>query len=473
VSDDRGVSDAYPVKTMILIVDDNPATCLTLKKLLDDPAYRLVFAQHGEEALSKAVRLRPDLVLLDTLMPGMDGCEVCRRLRRHPELSEVPIIMMTPPNDQRVRLRCIEAGADEFVTKPIDLAELRARVRMASRLNRYRRLLAERARFERLITLSPDGIVIVDAEGIIRLANVAFARMVGAGAREDVVGQKFLAFVHREGVETFARELIGLLADPHGVTRFEVEMVRGQGALVPVEINAGHFLWDGRPTVQIIARDITERRQAAERLRRAHVELRQAYDATIEGWSRALELRDRETEGHTQRVTELTVRLARAMGIEGEALVHIRRGALLHDIGKMGIPDHILRKPGPLTEEEQELMKKHTTYAYEMLSPIEYLRPALDIPYCHHEWWDGTGYPRGLKGEEIPLAARIFAVVDVWDALCSDRPYRRGLPPHEALAYIRRQAGTQLDPRVVEAFVELIAEELPLDPWERSRPPTG
>lgn len=191
-------------------------------------------------------------------------------------------------------------------------------------------------------------------------------------------------------------------------------------------------------------------------LERSNINLRQAYDATIEGWSRALDLRDKETEGHTQRVTELTVTLAREMGMSQEELVHIRRGALLHDMGKMGIPDSVLLKPGPLTEEEWAIMRKHPQYAFEMLSPIEYLRPALDIPYCHHERWDGTGYPRGLKGEQIPLAARIFAVVDVWDALTSDRPYRPAWSKERALTYIKEQADKQFDPRVVEVFLRKV-----------------
>jgi PAS domain S-box-containing protein len=193
-----------------------------------------------------------------------------------------------------------------------------------------------------------------------------------------------------------------------------------------------------------------------EGLQHANLELVLAYDATIEGWSRALDLRDKETEGHTQRVTELTLQLARAMGAFGEAaLVHIRRGALLHDIGKMGIPDGILLKAGPLTAEEWAIMRKHPQYAYDMLSPISYLRPALDIPYCHHEKWDGTGYPHGLKGEQIPLAARVFAMVDVWDALRSDRPYRQSWPEAQVLEYIKAQAGKHFDPKVVEAFLRL------------------
>ena len=190
-------------------------------------------------------------------------------------------------------------------------------------------------------------------------------------------------------------------------------------------------------------------------LQDANEELERAYQATLEGWVRALDLRDKETEGHTQRVTILTGRLARMLGVQGDDLVHITRGALLHDIGKMGIPDGILLKPGKLTEEERALIQKHPVYAYEMLHPIEFLHPAMDIPYCHHEKWDGTGYPRGLKGEQIPFAARIFPIVDVWDALISDRPYRKGLPREEVLQRLQADSGRHFDPQVVDAFIEM------------------
>jgi len=196
-----------------------------------------------------------------------------------------------------------------------------------------------------------------------------------------------------------------------------------------------------------------------EDLQRSNLELSLAYDRTIEGWSRALDLRDKETEGHTQRVTEMTMRVARLAGISEAELVHVRRGALLHDIGKMGIADAILLKPGPLTDDEWVVMRQHPVFAVELLSPIEYLRPALDIPYCHHEKWDGSGYPRGLKGEQIPLASRLFSVVDVWDALRSDRPYRAGWRDEEVREYIRAQAGSGLDPKAVELFLRLLADE--------------
>ncbi len=192
-------------------------------------------------------------------------------------------------------------------------------------------------------------------------------------------------------------------------------------------------------------------------LQHSNVELTLAYDATIEGWSHALDLRDKETEGHTQRVTEMAMQLARTMGIGMSDLVHMRRGGLLHDIGKMGIPDKILLKADKLTEEEWAIMMKHPAYANEMLSPIQFLRPALDIPYCHHEKWDGSGYPRGLKGEEIPLAARVFAIADVYDALTSDRPYRKAWTKEKSLEHIKAGSGSHFDPAVVEVFLRMQA----------------
>jgi len=193
-----------------------------------------------------------------------------------------------------------------------------------------------------------------------------------------------------------------------------------------------------------------------DNLQRANMEMAIAYEATIEGWSRALDMRENEAEGHAQKLADLTMTLARMVGVRDSELQHIRRGALLHDIGRMGISDRILLKKSKLTKKETEEVQRHPTLAYQMLQPIQYLRLAIDIPYCHHEKWDGTGYPRKLKGEEIPLAARIFAVVDVWDALTSPRPYREAWTKKKALAYIEEQSGKHFDPHVVRAFLRLM-----------------
>lgn len=199
-----------------------------------------------------------------------------------------------------------------------------------------------------------------------------------------------------------------------------------------------------------------ENAQLVAELERKNLELLLAYDQTIEGWAQALDLRDKETEGHSRRVTEMAVKLCQALGLSSERLVDVRRGALLHDIGKMGIPDAVLLKPGPLTDEEWVWMKKHPGYAVNLLSPIKFLRPALDIPQHHHEKWDGSGYPLGLTGEAIPLTARAFAVVDVYDALTSDRPYRAAWTRERALEHLQREAGTHFDPVVVQTFLNLL-----------------
>ncbi len=199
--------------------------------------------------------------------------------------------------------------------------------------------------------------------------------------------------------------------------------------------------------------------QLQQETQKANIDLLYAYDTTIEGWAKALEMRERETAGHSKRVVHLTLAIAEALEIKAEEMIHIQRGALLHDIGKLGIPDSILLKPGPLTDDEWEIMRQHPFFAYELLSQIPYLSLALDIPYCHHEKWDGSGYPRGLKGEEIPLSARIFAVADVWDALLFKRPYSSGWREEDVIHYIIEKSGTQFDPMVIEAFVRLRIEK--------------
>lgn len=188
-------------------------------------------------------------------------------------------------------------------------------------------------------------------------------------------------------------------------------------------------------------------------------EINSGVTITLEGWANSIERRSQEADGHTNRVTELTIELAKRLGISDDQIVHIRRGAILHDIGKMGVPESILLKQGKLNEEEWQIMRNHPKYAFDLLSPIDYLRPALEIPYCHHEKWDGTGFPRGIKGEEIPFAARVFAVVDVWEALRADRPYRSSWSIQKTLEYITENSGKHFDPKVAKIFVELIREK--------------
>ena len=231
------------------------------------------------------------------------------------------------------------------------------------------------------------------------------------------------------------------------------------GAMELISLQPGRFSSEEAGLLTLIANTTAtaiENADLYQGLQLSNRELLDAYDRTIEGWSRALDLRDRETEFHTQRVTDITLDLARESGLSGERLVHVRRGAMLHDIGKMGVPDRILLKQEALTDEEWAVMRMHPSYAYEMLAPIAYLRPALNIPYCHHEKWDGSGYPRGLKGMEIPLEARLFALADVYDALTHVRPYRPAWPRSQAIQYIREQSSRQFDPELVQVFLRLV-----------------
>lgn len=237
------------------------------------------------------------------------------------------------------------------------------------------------------------------------------------------------------------------------VARGQVKGVLEVYARGPVETGADWLEFLGTLAGQgAIAVDSTA---LLERTQRSNVELARAYDSTLRGWALALELRDHETQGHSVRVTETTLRLARALDLGDDELVNVRRGALLHDIGKIAIPDRILLKQGPLTEPEWEVMRRHPVHAFELLSHVSYLRPALDIPYCHHERWDGAGYPRGLAGEQIPLAARLFSVVDNWDALSFERPYRPAWPAARVRGFLEESAGSLLDPEAVRLFLEL------------------
>ena len=220
-------------------------------------------------------------------------------------------------------------------------------------------------------------------------------------------------------------------------------------------------LMETRPAVaMVILRELSTRLRETSnavihRLQQANDELTHAYDMTLESWALALALRDNETESHTRRVADLTTHLAAELGVRGEDLTHIRRGAILHDIGKIFVPDSILLKPGPLTDEEWKVMRMHPVYAQQILAPVAFLQKSVEVPYNHHERWDGTGYPRGVKGEAIPLGARIFAVIDVWDALVSDRPYRKALPEEMVLDYLKQQSASHFDPQILQAFLDL------------------
>jgi PAS domain S-box-containing protein len=318
---------------------------------------------------------------------------------------------------------------------------------------------ANEDRFRSLVQNSYEIILVLSADRRIIYESPSTTRILGY--RPGVLTEQSpLSFIHPDDLPIVERGF-GLISERFQIPRtIEFRARRANDTWIYLEALGTNLL--DNPAVNgivVTLRDISERKRSEVALQTAHDDLSQAYEATIEGWSRALDLRDHETEGHTQRVAEMTVQLASAIGISESEWIHIRRGALLHDIGKMAIPDEILLKPAKLTDAEWVVMRRHPQYAFDMLHPITYLRPALDIPYSHHEKWNGTGYPLQLKGEAIPLSARLFAIVDVWDALCSDRPYRKACSHAETLAYIREQTNEHFDPHIVEVFLELARKE--------------
>lgn len=314
----------------------------------------------------------------------------------------------------------------------------------------------------------PDIIIVVDVADRVVDINPAGLAAVGVSASQAI---------GKPAEQVFARwsELIDRFREIHQTTTAISAEIEGaqrvfELSIAPVYNRRRQLL--GRV---VVARDITSRKALEQTLRLLNSELEQrvlertqdlvrAYDTTLEGWAKALELRDKETEGHSRRVTEWCLRLARAMGLSESELIDVRRGALLHDIGKMAIPDEILRKSDRLTPEERLIVNQHPVIAHELLAPIPFLHKAVEIPLCHHEKWDGSGYPSGLRGKQIPLSARIFAVVDVWDALCSDRPYNKAWPREQVIQYIRSQMGISFDPNVVRVFLKMIEDSPALLP---------
>jgi PAS domain S-box-containing protein len=312
-------------------------------------------------------------------------------------------------------------------------------------------------RYRRLFEAAQDGILILNAEtGLIIDVNPYMIALLN-NSPEFFIGKELWELGFFKDIVANKDAFEKLKQD--GYIRYEN---------LPLETHTGHHIWvefvsnvykvAEELIIQCNIRDISERRNLEVRLLEEHEILGQAYDETLTGWARALELRNKETRGHSDRVVEMTVKLARRLGITEEELVHYRRGALLHDIGKMGIPDSILLKADKLTDDERDIMRLHPEMAYMLLKPISFLEDALVIPHYHHEKWDGTGYPTGKSGAAIPLAARIFSVVDVYDAMVSDRVYREGMSHEYVLEWIESSSGIWFDPRVVKAFLLMFKE---------------
>lgn len=452
---------SHDTVNILLIEDEDPHAELIQRAFEDQqPHIQLQRVKSLTEARQYIRTMQPSLIIADWRLPDGESMELLPN--SFDPFTAPPIILMTSYGNERIAVEALKSGALDYVVKSpesmLDMPHLaeRAIEQWAARAERARMqtaLLESEAQFRLLAENASDMISRLSTDGRMLYVSPACKTILGY-LPDELTGKVSFDLIHAEDLPLVRRIFNGHSLENTQTVAFRA--VHKNGHYVWLESTARAILDSVTGAVlevQTASRDITERKNAEEALQIAHDNLQEAYERTIEGWVRALDLRDRETEGHTQRVTELTLKVAAKLGFNDEELAHIRRGALLHDMGKMAIPDEILQKPGPLNEAEWEEMRRHPVYAHNMLSPIAYLHPALEIPFYHHERWDGSGYPRGLKGKEIPITARLFAIIDVWDALSSDRPYRKKLPRNEVIAYLKEKAGVLFDPHLVELFL--------------------
>ena len=448
----------------ILLVEDEDPHAELIKRAFEDQGTE--FQIHRARSLSEAReyinKFDPKLIIADWRLPDGESLEL---LPNHRDPLATPIVLMTSYGNERIAVEALKSGALDYVVKSpesmLDMPHLARKAldqwtARADRIHMQEALYESESHFRLLAENASDMIARLTLEGKMFYVSPACKTILGY-TPDELVGNFCYNLVHDEDRQIAK----SILQHNTSGTPFTVayRAKHKDGHYVWLETSARSIIEPGSKNVtgiQSASRDITERKRAENDLQLAHNQLSEAYEKTIEGWVRALDLRDRETEGHTQRVTELTLKVAKKLGFSEEELSHIKRGALLHDMGKIAIPDEILQKPGPLNEAEWEKMRQHPNYAYEMLSPISYLRPALDIPFYHHERWNGSGYPHGLKGESIPLAARLFAIIDVWDALRSDRPYRKELPREQVIEYLREKSDILFEPRLVDLFLDFV-----------------
>ncbi len=429
------------------------------------PNIRMDTVTSGLKAFELATHQDYDVLLLDYRLPDMSGLDVLKELRTTGK--DTPVVLVTGQGNQEAALLALRLGASDYILKNTGyLDKIPAVIESAfhqAQMRRERAALQESEKRFRLLAENARDVIYR-----LRLRPILKVEYVSPSV------QKFTGYTPAEFYSD--PHLVARIIDPEDLPWLEdrliahesinMRWVHKEGRTLSVELSTTTFLDEQGQleALEGIAHDITERRRGEEErlhlyleLERSHQDLIKSYDATIAGWSRALELRDSETEGHSERVVELTLALARRMGLPDEDMPHLRRGALLHDIGKLGISDTVLKKKGPLTEDEWAQMRLHPEYAYQVLKPIPFLAPALDIAHYHHERWDGCGYPKGLSGAEIPLMARIVAIVDVYEALSSERSYRTAWPRERILDHLLSQSGRQFDPEVVKAFMEVIS----------------
>lgn len=448
----------------VLIVEDSPDDAELMMVLLKRDGMNVDWRRVDtmEDYLS-GLQSMPDVILSDWNLPQFSGAKALKLLKESGK--DIPFIIISGSIGEEAAVAAIRNGAHDYLIKdrPERLAQAVHNALEQIELEKSRKKAVEllyksEERFRQVADNAEDWIWEVDSEGTYQYSSPIIEKILGYTSEELVGKVHFFDLFAPSIREELKAAALSAFSSKASFKRFINENIAKDGRSVILETSGAPILDEDGDLLGYRGTDtdITDRMMAAEALKKSAEDLREAYDATLQGWSTALELRESATAGHSQRVVNLTIELAKLMNFEDAELINIQRGALLHDIGKMGIPDVILLKNGPLAPDEWMTMKQHPTLAYQMLSKIQYLIPCLDIPHYHHEKWDGTGYPSGLKGKDIPIAARIFAVVDVWDALTSDRPYRSAWSVEKAKEYIKDQSGKHFDPEIVRMFFDIL-----------------
>jgi len=446
-------------KKTILVVDDEPDVVWATTRMLEKAGYTVLSGSTAAEASSLTKMHRPALVLLDVVLPDGDGLEVARQIKLDSDLAGVFVVLLSgiqiSPQEQAVGLK--SAQADGYVIKPFSNVDFLARIEAFLRIRSVQEALREsEERYRILFTRAVDGIFILSVNGKLVEVNESLARMHGYSTQEML--HMTLKDLDTPETSQLAPERMSRVLAGESLT-FEVEHYHKDGHVFPLEVSVSLISSGGESCIQCFQRDITERKQAEEDLKESVEHLRRAIHTTIQVLVLAVETKDPYTAGHQKRTTNLARAMAAEMNLPPEKIEGLRMAGAIHDIGKISIPSEILSKPTELPAIEYSLIKEHARHGYEILKDVESPWPLADIVYQHHERINGSGYPRGLKGEEILIEARILAVADVVEAMASHRPYRPALGMGAALEEIEKNRGILYDPAAVETCLRLIREK--------------
>ncbi|MCP4177655.1 MAG: response regulator [bacterium] len=450
-------------KHKILIVDDKLENLTMYCNMLKSIDADLITADNGNDAVKISIDQNIDLLLVDIQMPNMCGYEACKHIKQEEKNKFLPIIFITGEKvDNSLIEKCYKVGAVDFLKRPIRQKLLIEKVRYLLKVRKNRiklmksitALSLSEEKYHTLIEATNTGYLIVNSKGEVVDANKEYVRLSGNNKLSEILGRNVLEWTADYDHERNKNEIKKCLKNGF-VFGLEIDYIGAQNDVIPIEINAKVIYSKDTFQILTLCRDISKRRNAENSLKKTITEVEKAHKHAIYMLAIASEYKDKTTADHISKIISLTTELALELGIEPDKAEKMGFDSQLHDLGKLGIPDSILLKPGKLTESEFEIIKKHTIIGSKIIGDDDWFYESKQIALLHHEKWDGTGYPKGLAGDAIPLAARIVAVVDVFNALISKRPYKDAWPMKKAVNQIEKESGTHFDPDIVNAFLSL------------------